>query len=133
MKTNTNMSPPENAASETVGPVTRMRLTLDVDYRLNGESPELMAEFLRVLCDHAASNGMLTRSSHAEVETWDAKAVQLPEPLSEEELAGFMLQRIENGQLALEDIPVRLARYGLEEPHNFVNEMRERMENTNGD
>jgi hypothetical protein len=29
--------------------------------------------------------------------------------------ASFMLQRIENSDLALEDIPVRLARYGLME------------------
>jgi hypothetical protein len=39
-----------------------------------------------------------------------------------------MLQRIETGDLALEDIPVRLARYGLMEPNAFVDEMRERME-----
>jgi len=31
-------------------------------------------------------------------------------------------------QLALEDIPIRLARYGLMEPNAFVDEMRERME-----
>jgi hypothetical protein len=48
--------------------------------------------------------------------------------LSEEEIADFMLQRIESGDLALEDIPVRLARYGLMEPSAFVAEMRERME-----
>jgi hypothetical protein len=47
--------------------------------------------------------------------------------LSEDDLAKFMLQRIENGDLALEDIPVRLARYGLMEPSAFVAEMRERM------
>jgi hypothetical protein len=39
-----------------------------------------------------------------------------------------MLQRIENGELTLEDIPIRLARYGLMEPSAFVDEMRERME-----
>ena len=33
-----------------------------------------------------------------------------------------------SGDLALEDIPVRLARYGLMEPNAFVDEMRERME-----
>ena len=38
-----------------------------------------------------------------------------------------MLQRIENGDLALEDLPVRLAQYGLMEPNAFVDEMRERM------
>jgi len=54
-------------------------------------------------------------------------AVIQPERLSEEVVADFMLQRIENGDLALEDIPVRLARYGSMEPNAFVDEMRERM------
>jgi hypothetical protein len=47
--------------------------------------------------------------------------------LTEEELADFMLQRIESGDLALEDIPARLARYGLMAPEDFVAEMLERM------
>lgn len=50
-------------------------------------------------------------------------------PLTENELAGFMLERIENGQIAVEDIPLRLARYGLMDPAEFIAEMRERMEN----
>ncbi|SER86169.1 hypothetical protein [Giesbergeria anulus] len=39
-----------------------------------------------------------------------------------------MLQGIEHGDQALEDISVRLARYGLMKPNVFVDEMRERME-----
>lgn len=38
-----------------------------------------------------------------------------------------MLQRIESDILPLEDIPVRLARYGRTDPTEFVNEMRVRM------
>ena len=53
--------------------------------------------------------------------------------MSEDELADFMLKRIENGQLELEDIPVRLARYGLMEPQQFMDEMRERMESEDND
>jgi hypothetical protein len=48
--------------------------------------------------------------------------------LSEDELASFMPQRNEKGDLALEDIPVRLARHGLMESNAFADEMRERME-----
>ncbi len=47
--------------------------------------------------------------------------------LSEDEIADFMCRRIENGELAAEDIPVRLVRYGLMQPLAFVEEMRERM------
>jgi len=108
-----------------------MRLILDIDYSLNGESPKRLAEFLHALCDHAAGNGMLTHSSLAEVDGWEAQAVQMPDPIPKEDLAEFMLRRIENGQLSLEDIAVSMARYGLEEPHKFMSEMRERMDQDN--
>jgi len=54
-----------------------------------------------------------------------AEATQT-EQLSEDEVADFMLHRIENGDLALEDISVRLARYGLMEPSAFIGEMLSR-------
>ena len=52
--------------------------------------------------------------------------------LSEDEIADFLCRRIENGELAAEDIPVRLARYGLMQPLAFVEEMRERMASEKG-
>ena len=39
----------------------------------------------------------------------------------------FMANRIDEEDLLPEDIPRRLARYGLMEPETFINEMRERM------
>jgi hypothetical protein len=42
-----------------------------------------------------------------------------------------MLRRIENGQLSLENIAASMARYGLEEPHKFMGEIRERMNQDN--
>ncbi|AOX26683.1 MAG: hypothetical protein A2W79_21120 [Pseudomonadales bacterium RIFCSPLOWO2_12_60_38] len=45
----------------------------------------------------------------------------------EAEIADFLRQRIEDGNLDAEDIPVRLARYGLMAPEAFLAEMRERM------
>ncbi|MCW5230952.1 hypothetical protein D8B34_23650 [Verminephrobacter eiseniae] len=59
-------------------------------------------------------------------------AVVLPEPLSEDALTDFLRQRVENGDLALDDLPLRLARYGLMEPAAFVDEMRERMASAQG-
>ena len=49
-------------------------------------------------------------------------------PLDEEEVATFLSQRIEDGIIALEDLPVLMARYGLMNPSDFVAEMQERME-----
>ena len=114
----------DNEASETV----TVRLTLDVTYSLNGENATEMVSRLRKMCERAIGEGMLTGETDAEVEEYSMDALIQPEPLSEDELADFMLQRIENGNLAPEDLPVRLARYGLMEPSAFVDEMRERME-----
>jgi hypothetical protein len=107
----------------------RLRLTLDVDYVLNGESIENMTERLRHVAAHAIENGMVTGDSKAEIQDYATTVRTIPNPLSEGEVADFMLQRIESGALGLDDIPLRLARYGLMESHEFVSEMRERMEN----
>ena len=42
-------------------------------------------------------------------------------------IADYLQQRIENGDLSAEDISTRLARYGLMDPQDFVDEMLERM------
>jgi hypothetical protein len=105
----------------------RLRLTLDVTYTLNGNSVADMQDRLRQAVEHAIGNGMLTGDSAAEVDEYSAEVVEQPEPLSEDSLANWMTRRIEAGELALEEIPVRLARYGLMEAPAFVAEMRERM------
>lgn len=105
----------------------RIRLTLDVTYNLNDEGVSGMICNLENMIAHAIGNGMLTGSSSAEVADYAVKVVETPEA-DEEEIADFMLQRIEGGDLDLGDIPIRLARYGLMDPADFTIEMRERME-----
>lgn len=107
-----------------------LRLTLDVTYRLNGETVDEMVARLQKLCEQAIGNGMLTGESEAEVDEYSMEAKIQPEPLTEHELANFMLHRIESGEWSLKDISVRLARFGLMEPNAFVDEMRERIELT---
>lgn len=109
-------------------PDVKVRLTLDVAYVLNGEVAGDLVARLYLMCERAVGNGLLTGDTVAEVEEY-AIDVSLPrEPLPEDEIADFLRQRIEDGTLAAEDIPVRLARYGLMAPDAFVAEMRERME-----
>lgn len=51
-----------------------------------------------------------------------------PPPLTEEAIVAYFRQRIADGNLDAEDIPVRLARYGMMDPIDFDAEMRERCE-----
>lgn len=106
----------------------KVRLTLDVSYILNGEPLDEMVANLEWMCQHAIGNGMLTGETAAEVDVYEVKVSRMPDLLPEAEIARFMLQRIEDEDLLAEDIPTRLARYGLMEPGDFVVEMRERME-----
>lgn len=119
------MNQQTNNASDTV----TMRLTVDVTYSLNGENATEINSLLRRQCERAIGNGLLTGESDAEVESHSVEVTIAPEALSEDELASFMLQSIENSDIHLEDIPNRLARYGLMDPMKFVDEMRERMQN----
>ncbi|MPM78716.1 hypothetical protein SDC9_125727 [bioreactor metagenome] len=117
-----------NTHTQTTPEVVNARLTLDVAYILNGEVAGDLVARLYMMCERAIGNGLLTGDTAAEVEEY-ALDVSLPrEPLSEDEIAAFMRQRIEDGNLAAEDIPVRLARYGLMASDAFVAEMRERMD-----
>lgn len=89
------------------------------------------------MCERAIGEGLLTGETAAEVDTW---SINVSEAFSaadhdalETEIAAYMQQRIEDGNLGAEDIPVRLARYGLMAPEAFADEMRERMEMTGAD
>ena len=113
--------------------VVKMRLILDVTYNLNGENAIEMASNLRKMCNRAIGDGMLTGETDAEVDESDIRVMMLPEPLKEDAIAEFMRQRIESGDLALEDIPNRLASYGLMEPQEFVIEVQERMKSAQAD
>ncbi len=106
---------------------SKFRLILDVTYNLNGDSAQEMSQRLQRAAAQAIGEGLLTGSASAEVGMYTIQVAETPPPLSEEDLAAFMLKRIEDGHLELGDIPVRLARYGLQEPGDFVSEMRERM------
>jgi len=105
-----------------------LRLTLDVTYVLNGMSSSEMIDRLQRMCNRAIGEGMLTGETTAEVEEHSMDVVLRPDLPSEDDLAEYMLQRIESGDLSLEDIPIRLARYGLMDPIAFAQEMDERMQ-----
>ena len=137
----------EKAWVATTTLVDRMtvRLTLDVTYSLNGEQAADLVARLRAMCERAIGDGGLTGGTSAEVDDY-AISTNSPEAnfalrntsvaahdtiadavIPEDDIAEFMLQRIESGNLPLEQIPDQLARYGLMPPNEFMAEMRERM------
>lgn len=126
-----------NINTHAVPEVVKARLTLDVSYVLNGEDPDDVLIRLHKRCERAIGDGMLTGETNAEVATWSIDVSVLPSAdvsdALEAEIAAFMQQRIEDGNLSAEDIPVRLASYGLMAPETFIAEMRERMEMVIGD
>lgn len=105
----------------------RLRLTLDVTYTPNGVLVAELIENLQQLCERAIGEGLLTGASAAEVEEHSMAVEPMPDSIPEEDIADWMLNRIESGDLPLEDIPNRLAAYGLMEPQAFLAEMQERM------
>ena len=111
----------------------RIRLVLEVDYALNGLPANALASRLERMVEAAMGDGLLTGDTSAEVEQHSMVVRVLGATLSEHQLAAFMRERIENGELSLEDVPSRLARYGLMDPHEFAQEMRERMDNAASD
>ena len=120
-----------NATTQDTPETVNARLTLDVTYLLNGEAaPELLARLER-MCELAIGEGLLTGETAAEVDTWSIDVSEVTSSADREaleaEIAAFMQQRIEDGNLGAEDIPLRLARYGLMAPEAFADEMRERM------
>lgn len=106
----------------------KLRLTVDITYDLNGEDPGVLERYLEEMVSRAIGDGLLTGASDAEVETHEVRVDEVPETPDEEAIEEAIAIRLENGTFLLEDVPSRLARYGLMDPVAFVVEMRERME-----
>lgn len=100
----------------------RLHLTLDVVFENAGEEPAKMIRRLERAVEECLATCGPTVLEHS------LQASEAGEPPDEDKVAQFMYQRIEDGDLALEDIPRRLARYGLMDPVEFANEMCERMD-----
>lgn len=58
---------------------TKVRLTLDVTYNLNGESAAEMASRLREMCERSIGEGMLTGATDAELDEYAINVEIQPE------------------------------------------------------
>lgn len=110
-------------------PTNFLRLTLDLQYEPGAPMPsDRLATLVRQF-QQALAAGLQGASHHSIADNGDSelRLKQRPAPLTEAKLANFMRYRLENGDLTLNDLPTRLARYGLMEPDAFVEEMSERL------
>lgn len=109
-----------------------LQLNLVVDYDLHGESAQTMRQRLERAIEHALGNGLLTGETGAEVSrhSFDVKVTSWSgkPDLDESYIVDFLYDRIENGQMNLEDLPVRMARYGLMSSGEFLEEMHDQMQ-----
>lgn len=56
----------------------KLRLTIEVEYTLNGASIQELKENLAAGAEYLAGIGMFTQDTEAEVETWDEEVVEMP-------------------------------------------------------
>jgi hypothetical protein len=106
---------------------SRLRIVLDVECNLNGESIYEMQNHLRRLVERAVFEGLLTGYSSAEVDRYSVDVFEHPK-ISEDELSDYFATQIEDGRISPIEIAIKLARYGLMDPSQFALEMQERIE-----
>ena len=98
----------------------KARLTLDVTCLLNGEAASEILARLQRMWVRAIGERLLIDETAAKVDVWSIEVTELPSATNsdalEAEIAAFMQQRIGDGNLCAEDIPLRLASYGLMAP-----------------
>lgn len=56
---------------------TKLRLTLDVEYELNGTDPEYLEGALDLMIFRAVGEGLLTSYSIAEVESYECRVEEI--------------------------------------------------------
>lgn len=108
-----------------------LRLTLQVTYEPTTTDAETFRTALWREVNHAINRGMLTGLPEAIVDEHSFEVIECMKAPSEDALEEFFNDRLENLQLDLDDVPRKLAQYGLMEPQAFIAEMTERMQDLN--
>lgn len=100
-------------------------LELTADVELNGLPAAVIEKNLRSMIDRAIGEGLITGYTEAEVDSYSVD-VTIDRHHLEDEIARWLSTQIEDGNLDLETMGQRLARYGLQMPSDFIAEIRER-------
>lgn len=119
--------------NQTPEPSTRTRIVIDVEYPggLAVSGPDGLISVLTAQLDSAVGSGLLNGpAGEHPPDTWSARILDVTggiRPPSEGVIGNWLSSQIEDGNMALEDIPQRMERYGLMDPQDFLAEMQERM------
>lgn len=123
--------------TQTPAPTTRVRIVIDVEYpgELSaGGSGGLLSGLINGLnaqLDSAVGSGLLNGPAGEHLpDTWSARVTDVTgeiSPPSEGTIGNWLSCQIEDGHMSLEDVPLRMERYGLMDPQDFLAEMQERM------
>lgn len=101
----------------------KARLTLDVTCLLNGEAASEILARLQRMWVRAIGERLLIDETAAKVDVWSIEVTELPSATNsdalEAEIAAFMQQRIGDGNLCAEDIPLRLGELWPDGPRGF--------------
>lgn len=107
-----------------------LKLTLEVDYDLQGTEVAEMRESLEQVVLQAVNRGGITGYSEAVVEDYrysvkDATAAQADD--IESKIGDHLLEQIESGAIDLGDIVKEMVRFGMMDSADFTNRMVEQM------
>lgn len=111
--------------------LVHVQLAINIAFDANGEDPKWLRDNAESAVRREFGNGGITGGSDAVVEEYDVDAQLLSSDafdLDEAELSTWLSDQIEDGHIALGDIPNLMARFALASPAAMRQEMVERME-----
>lgn len=108
--------------------IQKVRITIDVEFKLNGFDLENLRSDLDARVERAVGNGLLAGDTAVEVDSWSSLVVPVSEAPSEDEMVSFFENLVNDGNMSATELVTKVVRCGLQETPDFIEEMRERME-----
>lgn len=127
MPQDTSAAPPDESD---FADLIQIDLNVSIQYNAGAVSPEWLKRQLESSFERAVGEGALTGSSEAEVDVYIADVVALSRSgasLTEENLATFLQDLLESGNLKPSDVGRTMARYALSSSASMREELAERM------
>lgn len=99
---------------------------LSITYRDVDQDPNDLCELVETALQEAASRGLFTDETDADVIEYGYDARPL-RPIAHEDLVGWFMQQVQDGALNIDQLVEKVATYGAMAPAEFFAEMAERI------